>query len=58
MSDMTNVKAKYHPTQIPFETLRDGTYIVYQKLDKDNYIVLTKENRTVCYFDVVRINPS
>ncbi len=56
---MTNVEAKYHTTQIPFDTLRDGTYIVYQKLDRDNnYIVLTKENRTVCYFDVLRINPS
>ena len=55
---MANVKATYHITQIPFETLRDGTYIVYQKLDKDNYIVLTKENRTVCYFDAVRINPN
>jgi hypothetical protein len=55
---MANVKATYHITQIPFETLRDGTYIVYQKLDKDNYIVITKENRTVCYFDVMLINPN
>ena len=55
---MANLKAAYHTTQILFETLRDGTYIVYQTLDKDNYIVLTKENRTVCYFDAVRINPN
>lgn len=55
---MTNVRAKYHTMQVPFETLRDSAYIVFRKLDKDNYIVLTKENRTVCYFDVVRINPS
>ena len=54
---MRNVKVIYHVTEIEFEILRDGSYILYQKLDKENYIVIAKENRTVCYFDVLRVNP-
>ena len=53
ISDMSNVQPTYSQTQSSFEALRDGKYTLLAKEADGTYMLLVKENRTACYFDVV-----
>ncbi len=56
LNDLKNVQASFHTTQMNFAIMRDGLYVMHKKLSKSEYIVISKENITVCYFDAVRIS--
>ncbi len=48
ISDPQQVRGRYFTTKQIFKNLKDGKYVMLKRVNDFSYLMLTKENRTVC----------